>query len=190
MDFDPLPIPGAYLVRLSPYKDERGEFSRIYCANEFRIPYLNKPLLQINHSVNRERGTVRGMHFQHPPQSEVKIIRCLRGRVYDVMVDLREGSPTFLKWHAVELTPGAYTEVFIPEGCAHGFQTLEDDSELLYFHTAFYNREKEGGVCYDDARIGIHWPLPVKNVSPKDQSYPKLDAKFTGLPGIEIQLEP
>src|ERR1051326_2433701 len=108
MDFDPLPIPGAYLVRLSPYKDERGEFSRIYCANEFRIPYLNKPLLQINHSMNREKGTIRGMHFQHPPQSEVKIIRCLKGRVYDVMVDLREGSPTFLHWHAVELTPESY----------------------------------------------------------------------------------
>jgi dTDP-4-dehydrorhamnose 3,5-epimerase len=180
MHFEPTPIPGAFTIGLSPFIDDRGAFSRLYCENELGMIGLTRPVVQVNHSVTKEKGTVRGIHFQYPPNAEIKIIRCLRGKVFDILVDLRTGSPTFLKWHAVELSPGAYNMIYIPEGCAHGFQTLETDSELLYFHSAFYTKDGEGGIRYDDPRISIDWPLSAKNVSPKDMSYPLLDDSFTG----------
>lgn len=182
MFFEATPIPGSFEVRLSPFTDERGVFSRLYDENELRAAGIqHPPVVQINHSVNKEKGTVRGMHFQYPPFAEVKIIRCLRGRVFDVVVDLRKHSPSFLRWHSVELSPGGYNMIYIPQGCAHGFQTLEENSELIYFHTAFYNKEAEGGVCYNDPYLSIRWPLPPKNVSEKDKSYPKLDDTFGGV---------
>jgi dTDP-4-dehydrorhamnose 3,5-epimerase len=182
MVFEPTPIPGSFEIRLSPFADERGVFSRLYGEDEFKAAGIaHSPIVQINHSLNKEKGTVRGMHFQYPPYAEVKIIRCLRGRVYDVVVDLRENSPAFLKWHPVELSPERYNIIYIPEGCAHGFQTLEENSELIYFHTAFYNKEKEGGVCYNDPHLAIQWPLPPINVFGKDKSYPLLDDTFGGV---------
>jgi dTDP-4-dehydrorhamnose 3,5-epimerase len=181
MQFEPTPIPGAFTIILSPFIDDRGAFSRLYCENEFGISGHSRPIVQVNHSLTREKGTVRGIHFQYPPDAEIKIIRCLRGKVFDVFVDLRTDSPTFLKWHAVELSPGGYNMIYIPEGCAHGFQTLEEDSELLYLHTAFYTKGTEGGIRYDDPRISIDWPLSAMNVSEKDKSYPLLDDSFKGV---------
>jgi len=123
------------------------------------------------------------MHFQTPPHSEMKFVRCIRGRVWDVAVDLRQGSPTFLRWHAEELSPEPAAMMVIPEGCAHGFQVLEPESELLYLHTAHYERTAEGGVRHDDPRVGIQWPLEVVDLSPRDRAHPLLEATF---PGIRI----
>lgn len=181
MQFEPTPIAGAYLIRLSPYVDDRGAFTRLFCAGEIAAIGHTAPVVQVNHSLNKETGTIRGMHFQYPPHAEVKMIRCLRGMVFDVMVDLRRGSPSFLKWYSVELSPAAYNMIYIPKGCAHGFQTLEENSELLYFHTTAYNKRSEGGVLHDDPTIGIEWPLPATNISEKDRHYPALNKDFTGI---------
>jgi dTDP-4-dehydrorhamnose 3,5-epimerase len=121
------------------------------------------------------------MHFQNPPHAEMKLVRCLKGRVWDVAVDLRSGSPTFLRWHAEELAPEGARMLVIPEGCAHGFQALEPESELLYLHTAFYAPEAEGGVSYADPRLAITWPLPVSDLSPRDRSQPPIDHDFRGI---------
>ncbi len=181
MEFEPTPIAGAYQIRLSPMADERGVFSRLFCAGELSAIGHSKSIVQINHSVNKVKGTVRGLHYQHPPDAEIKMIRCLQGKVYDVILDIRKGSSTFLKWHAVELSPESFNMVYIPEGCAHGFQTLEDSSSLLYFHTAFYNKQNESGVRHDDPAVGIQWPLRVVNVSEKDMKYPPIDLRFDGI---------
>ena len=178
MRFEATPIEGAFIIHLSPFTDERGMFSRLYCSSELEAIHHEKPIVQINHSLNKEKGTVRGLHFQYAPDAEIKMIRCVRGKVFDVFVDLRSDSPSFLQWHSVELSPEANNMVYIPEGCAHGFQTLEDDSELIYFHTAYYNRKSEGGILFNDPKLSIKWPLPVKNVSEKDKSYPLLDKAF------------
>jgi dTDP-4-dehydrorhamnose 3,5-epimerase len=178
MTFVETAIKGAYIIELSPIRDDRGTFSRIICIDELKKIGHVKPIVQVNHSVNKQKGTVRGMHFQHAPYSEVKIIRCIKGAVYDVMIDLRRTSQTFLKWCSVELTPEAYNAIYIPEGCAHGFQTLKEDSELIYFHTAPYAPSSEGAIRYNDPLINIQWPLDVMNVSAKDQNYPLLDEHF------------
>jgi dTDP-4-dehydrorhamnose 3,5-epimerase len=171
MRFEATHIRGAFVIHLSPFVDERGMFSRLFCSTELEAIHHYKEIVQVNHSLNREKGTLRGLHFQYPPDAEIKMIRCIRGKVFDVLVDLRKTSPTFLKWYSLELSPDANNMIYIPEGCAHGFQTLEDNSELLYFHTAHYNRESEGGIRFDDPRLSIKWPLPPKNVSEKDLNY-------------------
>ena len=181
MDFTAINIPGAYLIKLSPFTDERGAFTRLFCQDELKQIGFDKTIVQINHSHNIQKGTLRGMHFQYAPFTEVKIIRCLQGKVYDVMVDLRENSPAFLKYFAVELSAKSYNALYIPEGCAHGFQTLEDDCQLLYFHTQFYNKASEGGIRYDDPMINIQWPLPPQNITAKDMGYPLLNNSFKGI---------
>lgn len=175
------PIAGLKLVRSTPNRDARGAFIRLFCANELEPLLGNRQLAQINHSRTSHPGAVRGMHFQHPPHAEMKMIRCLRGRVWDVAVDLRAGSPTFLRWHAEELAQDDTQMLVIPEGFAHGFQALEPDSELLYLHTAFYHPPAEGGLAYDDPRLAIAWPLPPQDVSPRDRSHPPLTADFAGV---------
>ena len=140
-----------------------------------------KCIAQINLSETRRRGALRGMHFQHPPHAEGKWVRCLRGRVFDVAVDLRRESPAFLRWHAVELSPEKANAFFIPEGCAHGFQALEDDCQLLYLHTAAYAPESEGGVRWDDPRLAIDWPLAVTDISERDLNHPLIGEDFKGL---------
>jgi dTDP-4-dehydrorhamnose 3,5-epimerase len=181
MNFTKISIEGAYEVILSPFEDERGAFSRIFCSDEFRKIGLNESIVQINHSINNSKGTLRGMHFQYAPFSETKIIRCLKGRVYDVIVDIRENSPTFLKWQAIELTPLKYNMFYIPKGCAHGFQSLEENSELLYLHTMPYHPEAEGSFRFNDPLINIEWPLAQVNVSRKDMNYPLLNESFKGV---------
>src|SRR3546814_6280440 len=138
-------------------------------------------IVQINHSRTTMVGAVRGMHFQSAPHAEMKLVRCLKGRVWDVAVDLRAGSPTFLRWHAQELSEDNARMLVISEGCAHGFQALEPDSELLYLHTAPYTPEVEGGLVYDDPRLAIKWPLSIADLSARDQQHPYLSIDFPGL---------
>ncbi|HUP28824.1 MAG TPA: dTDP-4-dehydrorhamnose 3,5-epimerase [Usitatibacter sp.] len=175
------PIAGVKIVQSDAVQDERGAFSRLFCANEMETVIAGRKIVQINQSVTRRQGAIRGMHFQHAPHAEMKIVRCLRGRVLDVAVDLRRGSPTLLKWTACELSPAERLAFVIPEGCAHGFQVLEPDSELLYLHTAFYTRESEGGVRFDDPRVAIEWPLAPADLSQRDRSHPLLPPDFTGI---------
>lgn len=162
------PISGLKVVETSPIADKRGAFLRLYCEKELASVIGSRRILQVNHSQTAKVGAVRGMHFQHPPHSEMKFVRCIKGKVWDVAVDLRAGSTTFLHWHAVQLSPSNNHMMAIPEGFAHGFQCLEAESELLYLHTAFYNHEAEGGINYRDPCLNINWPLPVTDLSSKD----------------------
>ena len=181
MHLSPTPIAGVFEAQTDPFRDQRGRLTRLFCLNDLRDAHADRPIVQINHSLTHQLGTVRGLHFQRPPHAEAKWIRCLRGRVFDVAVDLRQGSPTLLQWYACELDADRQNAIFIPEGCAHGFQTLEPNSELLYLHTAAYVPNAEGGLRYDDPRIGIAWPLPIGDVSDRDQRHARLDESFQGL---------
>ena len=174
-------IPGAWVIESTAIQDSRGAFSRLFCVRECQTVFGARTIAQINHSMTRAVGAVRGMHYQKPPHAEMKIVRCLRGRVFDVAIDLRQGSPTFLKWTAVELAPENRRAFAIPEGCAHGFQVLEEDSELLYLHTAFYTPEAEDAVRFDDPRIAVDWPLAPTNISARDVSHPLLTEDFKGI---------
>lgn len=175
------PVADLKIVQSSPHRDARGAFVRLFCSDELQAVLQHRQIAQINHSRTSRVGAVRGMHFQYPPHAEMKMIRCLRGRVWDVAVDLRPTSSTFLRWHAEELAQGDARMLVIPEGFAHGFQVLEPDSELLYLHTAFYNPTSEGGLRYNDPRLGIAWPLPPLDLSPRDLSHPLLDNNFRGV---------
>lgn len=175
------PLSGLMVVETTAHVDHRGTFARLYCERELAEIIGSRRIVQINHSRTARIGAVRGMHYQHPPHAEMKLVRCLKGRVWDVAIDLRAGSPTFLRWHAEELTPANTRMMIIPEGFAHGFQVLEDDSELLYLHTAFYTPSAEGGLRYDDPRLGIAWPLPVTDLSARDASHPYLEHDFQGI---------
>lgn len=175
------PLRGLALVETRRVGDARGSFGRLFCAAELAPLNLPGPIVQINHSFTAARGTVRGMHFQRPPKAEAKLIRCLKGRVLDVAVDLRKGSPTFLKWHAVELSPESNLAFYLPRGFAHGFQTLTEDCELLYLHTEFYSPEHEGGLRHDDPALAIAWPLPVAELSARDQAHPLCGPDFIPL---------
>lgn len=174
-------IAGAVVVEGEPYTDHRGAFSRLFCERMLGEVVSDRHIVQINHSRTHAVGAVRGMHFQHPPNAEMKIVRCIHGRVWDVLVDLRAGSPTFMRWHAEELSSETSRMLVIPEGCAHGFQVLEADSELLYLHTAFYNPASEGALRYDDPRLAIRWPLPVTDLSERDKNHAFLSNDFAGL---------
>ncbi|HEV2110969.1 MAG TPA: dTDP-4-dehydrorhamnose 3,5-epimerase [Gammaproteobacteria bacterium] len=176
-----LPLAGLTLVETVALRDERGQFTRLFCEQELSGLRPRLHWTQINHSKTSRRGTVRGMHFQYPPAAEAKMIRCLRGRVFDVAVDLRAGSPTFLRWHGVELSEDDAMQFFIPEGFAHGFQTLSEGVELLYLHTASWEPECEGRLRHDDPRLGIRWPLAVSQVSDRDRGAPLLTDQFTGI---------
>lgn len=178
MQITPLPLKDALLVESSRISDERGSFMRLFCAEALG---LKKPIVQINHSVTHKKGAVRGLHYQRAPALEAKIVRCLRGRVLDVLVDLRQGSASFLQHCAVELSRANDRAVYIPEGFAHGFQALEADCELLYLHTAPYTKECEGGARHDEPRIGVVWPLPVAQLSARDAGFAPLGPDFKGL---------
>lgn len=175
------PLPGLQIVDTEPASDGRGRFERLFCEQEFAPLRAGLRFVQVNLSTTAQRGTVRGMHYQRAPAAEAKLIRCMRGHVFDVAVDLRAGSPTFLHWHAVELRADIPHEVFIPEGFAHGFQALSDDVQLLYFHTAPWTPACEGGVRHDDPCIAIDWPLTPIQVSERDRTHPLLDANYAGL---------
>jgi dTDP-4-dehydrorhamnose 3,5-epimerase len=165
-------LSGVAVAKSDPVADNRGVFFRMFCERELAPVMGERRIVQVNHSLTRLAGALRGMHFQYPPHAEMKLVRCLKGRVFDVAVDLREDSPTFLKWHAEELDPENRLMMVIPEGCAHGFQALAADSELLYLHTAFYDKIAEGGVRHDDPLIGIRWPLKISDISDRDSNFP------------------
>ncbi|KUH80903.1 MULTISPECIES: dTDP-4-dehydrorhamnose 3,5-epimerase [unclassified Mycobacterium] len=175
------PLAGLKIVQSLCHRDNRGTFVRLFCAEELQPLLGDRQIAQINHSTTSHAGAVRGLHFQRPPHAEMKMIRCLRGRVWDVAVDLRAGSPTFLHWHAEELAQDDAKMLVIPEGFAHGFQALEPASELLYLHTAFYHPPSEGGLRHDDPRLAITWPLPPQDLSPRDRAHPMLSADFTAI---------
>jgi dTDP-4-dehydrorhamnose 3,5-epimerase len=161
-------LKGSYVVELNPFT----EFSKIGFAGEW---------LQMNHSFTKHKATIRGMHFQLPPFSEIKLVRCIAGAVYDVIIDLRTDSPTFLQWFGVELSVQNKKMIYIPLGFAHGFQALSDDCELIYHHSQFYTPGAEGGIKYNDPRIGINWPLAVTNISERDNQHSLLDENFKGI---------
>ncbi len=181
----PLPLPGLTLIDTAAFEDHRGAFARLFCADELAAlglgPALFGQVVQVNHSLTRSPGGLRGLHFQRPPKAEAKLVRCLRGRVLDVAVDLRAGSPTYLKWHAVELSAENRRALFLPRGFAHGFQTLTPDCELLYLHDQFYCPEHEGGLRHDDPALGIAWPLPAADLSARDAAHPLLTSDFAPL---------
>ena len=181
MKINDTPLQDVFIIEPEPFKDDRGLFARVFCQQELQHILHNKNIVQINHSLTRQKGAIRGMHFQYSPMAETKVVKCLRGSVFDVIIDLRNGSFTFLKWHGEILSGENMKMMYVPEGCAHGFQTLEENSELLYFHTEFYSPEHESGVRYDDPMINISWPLEVTDVSEKDRNYPLLDEEFSGI---------
>lgn len=183
MRIEPTAIAGVTVVHGSAFADQRGAFRRLFCDLELAEIIGERGIVQINHSQTVRTGTRRGMHFQLPPHAEMKLVRCLRGKVWDVAVDLRAGSPTFLCWHAEELSAENGRMLVIPEGCAHGFQTLAPDTELLYLHTAHYAPHAEGGVRHDDPALGIDWPLPASDLSQRDQAHPFITSEY---PGIQL----
>jgi dTDP-4-dehydrorhamnose 3,5-epimerase len=174
-------LEGVKVIEATTLQDERGEFSRIFCDQELQGVLKEKKIKQINRSMTRKIGAVRGMHFQNSPNAEMKIVRCLKGSVFDVAVDLRKDSPTFLKWFGIELSPLKNIALLIPEGCAHGFQVLEEDSELLYLHTASYTPSSEAAIRYDDPMIGIAWPITPTEMSQRDLSHSYLNKAFQGI---------
>jgi len=175
------PIRDLMVVRGCPIIDKRGAFSRLYCEEELAPVIDGRRILQVNHSTTAKVGTVRGMHFQHPPHTEMKFVRCIKGKIWDVAVDLRADSATFLNWHATQLSPSNGSMMVIPEGFAHGFQCLEENSELLYLHTAFYNHEAERRINYGDPILNIQWPIPVTDLSLKDAQCGFLKHDYEGM---------
>ncbi len=171
MTFTETALKGSYIISLQPFLDERGWFARTFCKKEFAAIGYDKEWVQLNHSFTAKKGTVRGMHFQHPPFSEIKMVRCIAGAVLDVIVDIRKGSPSFLQHIKVELSAANKQMLYIPQGFAHGFQTLNNDTELIYHHSEFYQPGVEGGLRYNDPALNIQWPLPVVNVSERDNNH-------------------
>jgi dTDP-4-dehydrorhamnose 3,5-epimerase len=174
-------IAGLSVLEAAPFADNRGSFARLFCARELGEIVAQRSIAQINVSRTRVRGAVRGLHYQKAPHAEMKLVSCLQGRVWDVAVDLRSGSPTYLQWHSEELSPENRKTMVIPEGCAHGFQVLDPDSELLYLHTAFYEPSAEGGIRPTEPLLNIPWPLPIVDLSVRDQTHPLLSPEFAGL---------
>lgn len=175
------PLQGLKLIQRNPIGDHRGYLERMFCGEELRSLIPGRGIVQINHTLTVKRGTVRGLHFQYPPHAEAKIVNCLRGEVFDVAVDLRQSSRTFLQWHAEILSANNHRALLIPEGFAHGFQTLTEDCELLYFHTAAYRPDAEGGLNAQDPKFEIRWPEAVIALSSRDAAHPFVTAAFVGV---------
>lgn len=180
MKFEPLPLAGAFLVTMERHKDARGAFARAFCKTEFKAHGMDIDVMQANISVNNTAGIVRGLHFQRPPHEEIKLVRCIRGAVFDVIVDMRRDSPTFGQWFGAELDEDNGLMMVVPQGFAHGYQALSDNATVFYMVSADYAREAEGGIRYDDPGLAIRWPLPVTNVSDKDMKWPTLDRTGQG----------
>ena len=174
MKFTPLSVQGAMLVEIEPITDARGLFARTFCEREFAACGLPDRFAQHSISFNRRRGTLRGLHFQREPHGEAKLVRCLRGAAFDVVVDLRAGTPGFGRWCSVEITDIARNAVFVPRGCAHGFQSLLDDTELLYLIDVPYVPDSASGIRWDDPQVGITWPIAEPTVSARDELLPRL----------------
>ena len=174
MNFISTKLFGVFVVELEPHKDSRGFFARTFCAREFGEQGLTTEFVQCSISANRARGTLRGLHYQLPPAGETKLVRCTSGAIYDVVVDLRQNSPTYLQHLSVELTAQNRRALYIPEMFAHGLQTLADDTEVFYQISDFYAPDKSFGLRFDDPKLGIQWPLPVTMINDKDRNWPLL----------------
>ena len=174
MIFTETKLKGAFVIDLERRSDERGFFARTFCQHEFRDHGLKPVIAQANVASNNKKGTLRGMHFQYPPMAETKLVRCTRGAILDIIVDLRPESPTYLQHVAVELTEENMRALYVPERFAHGYQTLHDGTDTSYQVGEFYAPNTEGGLRYDDPKLGLTWPLPVSVISPKDQAFPPL----------------
>ena len=181
MNFVETPLPGAYVIEVEKHEDERGFFARSWCAQEFAAKGLDSHLVQCNVSFNKLKGTLRGLHYQTHPHAEGKLVRCTKWSLFDVIVDLRKDSPTFLKWFAVELNATNHRMLYIPKLFAHGFQTLEDETEIFYQMSEFYEPAAAKGLRWNDLRLGINWPEAGRTMSQKDQAYPNLEVDFVGL---------
>jgi dTDP-4-dehydrorhamnose 3,5-epimerase len=175
MKFVPTPLCGAYLIELEKRGDHRGFFARVFCEQEFAAPGLETRFVQVNNSLTAAAGTLRGMHFQLPPAAEVKVVRCIRGALHDVIIDLRPDSPTYLKWFGADLSAENRVMMYVPRGFAHGFITLVDDTEALYLVSDTYSPELERGVRFDDPCFSISWPLVPTEMSAKDRGWPDHD---------------
>lgn len=180
-DIADTPLGGLKVVHRQILADARGSFYRLFCANELKSAGFDTPIAQINCSYTARRGSLRGMHFQYPPHAEIKMVTCLRGEVFDVAVDVRRGSPTFLHWHGEVLTAQNRASLLIPRGFAHGFQTLSEDCELLYLHSSAYSADSEGALNAQDPSLAIAWPLAVTALSDRDKLHPHLDQEFPGV---------
>ena len=174
-------LQGLKVIQRHPRKDSRGQFTRAFCFEELSAAGWTTPVMQINQSITSEVGSVRGLHYQKPPKAEMKMVLCLRGRVWDVAVDLRASSRTFLSWHAEELSAENSRALLIPEGFAHGFQVLEKESELLYLHSEQYSPQHEDGLSPLDPRLSVSWPLAIGEMSERDRGFPFLTAKYKGV---------
>jgi len=170
--FRPTTIPGAFVIEIERLEDERGFFARTWCRDEFRAHGIEVDMVQASVSYNRKAGTLRGLHFSLPPSKEGKLVRCARGRIHDVLLDLRPESPSYRRHFSVTLDAPGHTAVYIPHGLAHGFQTLVDDCEVIYMMTDIYRAESSAGVRFDDPAFGIEWPLEVTCIAERDRSYP------------------
>ncbi len=180
-DFHLTPLSGLIVVQRKPIEDSRGFFSRFFCADEFRQAGFTKPIAQINYTLTCKKGAVRGLHFQHPPYAEAKVVSCLKGDIFDVAVDLRRGSPTFLKWHGEILSAENHRSLLIPEGFAHGFQALTDDCELVYLHSASFQPEAEDTLNVGDPKLAIVWPLVMGEISERDRTHSFISEDFEGV---------
>lgn len=172
MIFHETELKGAFIIELEKYQDDRGFFARAWCQKEFGAFGLNMQMVQANVSFTVKKGTLRGLHFQLPPYEESKLVKCTRGAIYDVIIDLRTGSPTYKQWIGVELTAENYKMIYVPAGFAHGYQTLEDNTEVTYQVSQFYSPDFERGIRYNDPAFGIKWPIKVKVISNKDKKWP------------------
>jgi dTDP-4-dehydrorhamnose 3,5-epimerase len=175
MRFTPTPLTGAYLIDIEPRGDERGFFARAFCRNEFAEQGLQTEFVQVNNSLSAQRGTLRGMHYQLEPAAEVKVVRCIAGALWDAIIDLREGSPTFGRWFGAELSADNRRMMYAPRGFAHGFITLSDNAEVFYLVSAFYAPERERGIRWSDPRFGIAWPIAPTVLSDKDRDRADFD---------------
>ena len=181
MKFNETKIKGLYIAELEPLSDDRGFFARVYCNKELEKINIEKSIKQINHSLTSTVGAIRGMHYQSTPYTEIKMVRCISGEVYDVAIDLRKDSDTFLQWHGEYLNSKNFKMMVIPEGFAHGFQVIKPNSELLYFHTESYTQKAESGILFNDKKIGIKWPLKVTDISERDLRHENIINKFKGI---------
>jgi dTDP-4-dehydrorhamnose 3,5-epimerase len=181
MIFNKTPVDGVRLIELEKRGDNRGFFARMFCVNEFEADGLVTNFVQVNNSLTGKKGTLRGMHYQLMPAGEVKVVRCVRGSLWDAVIDLRPDSPTFGKWYGAELSAENRNMMYVPRGFAHGFLTLTDDAEAMYLVSAFYSPQDERGVRWNDPRFGIEWPIEPAEVSDKDGKWPDFDPDFHGV---------
>ena len=181
MQFNETKIKGLYVAELEVFNDNRGFFVKSYCDTLLKEIGVTKPIKQVNHSLTSVTGSIRGMHYQNPPHAEVKIVRCISGEVFDVAIDLRKESDTFLQWHGEYLSSDNFKMMIIPEGFSHGVQTIKPNSELLYLHTESYEKKSESGILFNDEKIGIEWPLKAKDISDRDLKHKPITKDFKGI---------